>query len=298
MSTNNLPPTLQELLQNYKTQLSDLYSTSEIDYIFFTLASKAFQKDKSILRTALNARWSDFAQKRLFLDSALFQLQSGTPYQYVVGETEFLGMRIFLNPSVLIPRPETEELAEKLIKQITKMHGSGFNGSVIDVCTGSGVLALAVKKAFPDARVIALDISEDALEVAKNNALYHHLHIEFLQQDFLSIDMSDMPYFDFIVSNPPYIPQSEKSEMSPVVVNHEPHQALFVEDQNPFIFYRQLYDLALASLRPKGKLWVEIHQDKHEALVKIYEEYFAQVIPHKDYSGNWRFLEISKPITC
>lgn len=298
MLSTHLPPTLQSLLDHYKKTLSEKYSSSEIDYIFFTLAEKAFHKNKSILRAALQERWSDFEKKKLLLDSALFQLQTDVPLQYVLGETEFMGKRIFVNKNVLIPRPETEEIAEYAIQSITRSHGKDFNGSIIDVCTGSGILAIALKAAFPNSRVVALDDSEAALEVAKNNALYHHLNIEFILSDFLKTDLEELPYFDFILSNPPYIPLSEKSQMTAQVLQHEPHHALFVEDANPYIFYRRLYDLALAKLRPRGRMWVEIHQEHHNALTKIFEEYFGHVIAKKDISGNWRFLEIGNPITC
>lgn len=289
--------TLQDLKNRFQQELKNQYTVNEIDTIFFSLAETYLRKDKSIIRAGLHESWPELKQTQKQFDFALIQLKTGTPYQYVVGHTQFLDHTLFVNPSVLIPRPETEELAEWIIGDFTNPNNE-FNGSILDIGTGSGALAIALKTAFPNAVVHAIDISPEAIEVAANNAMYNHTNIHFHTLDVLKDKLDDLPYFDIIVSNPPYIPQAEKEDMSPQVTQHEPAKALFVPDENPGLFYQQINEIALEKLRPKGALYLEIHQELKQETEKIFSYSFGKVEAKKDMSGNWRMLKVQQPYTC
>lgn len=289
--------TIRDLKNRYHHALSTLYSSEEIDTIFYILAEKFLRKEKSIIRTGLDESWSELRSASMHFDFALNELQLGAPYQYVVGETTFMDHRIFVNPAVLIPRPETEELAEWII-QDHQHPDLEFKGNILDIGTGSGVLAIALKSAFPNSVVHALDISEKALEVAKNNALYNQTNIHFHEVNILETDLKELPHFDIIVSNPPYIPHSEREKMEEKVTRYEPENALFVTDENPTEFYFQISQLAQERLKPRGAVYVEIHQDLMEKTREIYEAGFGKVEVKKDISGNWRMLRAKQPYTC
>lgn len=288
---------IRDIKNQYSKELENLYTKSEIDTIFFILAEKFLRKDKDIIRLGLDEEWSEIKQAKLHFEFALNQLKLGTPYQYVIGETTFLDYRIFVNSAVLIPRPETEELTAWIIEDNDNPNNP-FNGNILDIGTGSGVLAIALKDKFPNASVHALDISENALEVAKNNALYNHVKINFHHIDILKNDLSELPYFDIIVSNPPYIPNSEKEKMSQSVTKFEPNEALFVPDDDVMKFYFQISQIAQERLKPKGKVYLELHQDYMQEAKKIYDSGFAHVDVKKDISDNWRMLRAEQPYSC
>lgn len=289
--------TIRDFKNQYTERLKELYTKDEINTIFFILAEKFLNKDKSIILAGLDEYWSELESAKKYFDHSLNQLAIGTPYQYVVGETEFLNHKIFVNPSVLIPRPETEELVEWIKTDFTNPNNE-FNGSILDIGTGSGAIAIALKSAFPNASVHALDISEKALEVAKNNALYNHVDIHFHQINILETDLKELPYFDIIVSNPPYIPMAEKENMDKQVTDFEPNEALFVTDENPTEFYFKISQLAQDRLRPRGRVYLEIHQNLMEKTKEIYDLGFSRVETRKDISNNWRMLRAEQPYTC
>lgn len=289
--------TIQDLKNSFHQQLSDLYTKDEIEMIFYTLAEKYLAKNKTIIRASLHESWSEIQSVKKLFDYAIIQLLNNTPYQYVLGESQFLNHRIFVNKNVLIPRPETEELAEWIIQDMANPNHE-FDGNILDIGTGSGALAIALKHAFPKASVHALDISSEALEVAKNNALYNHTKINFHEIDILKSNLEDLPYFDIIVSNPPYIPYSEREKLQKQVVDHEPETALFVVDDNPTLFYSIINDLGLKKLKPKGKIYVEIHQSLMDSTKKIFDQSFAKVEVKKDISDNWRMIKIQNPYVC
>ncbi|MXV38263.1 peptide chain release factor N(5)-glutamine methyltransferase [Flavobacteriaceae bacterium Ap0902] len=289
--------TIRDIKNQFLDRLQDLYTKEEIDTIFFILAEKFLHKDKSIIRAGLDESWSELESAEKHFDYALHQLTLGAPYQYIVGETEFLDYKIFVNPAVLIPRPETEELVEWIKEDYTNPDNE-FNGSILDIGTGSGAIAIALKDAFPNASVHALDISQKALEVAQNNAMYNHTNITFHKINILKSDLKDLPHFDIIVSNPPYIPLSEKQDMDDNVTQFEPAEALFVPDENPTEFYFQISQLAQDKLRPRGSVYLEIHQNLMEKTKEIYDMGFGRVSVKKDISDNWRLLRAEQPYTC
>lgn len=216
-------------------------------------------------------------------------LKKGTPLQYVLGQVNFLGLDLMVGPGVLIPRPETEELVQRIM-------ASGPFHHILDVGTGSGCIALKLKQAFTSAAVTAIDISKEALSIAQQNCQRHQLQVELLHADFCDVTLwPDLPEVDLLVSNPPYIPLSEAAQMESNVLDFEPHVALFVPNQDPVLFYRNLLDFATQHLKPQGAIWAEIHYNQAAALTNLAESYaFTSVNIYDDFFGKPRFLHIKK----
>ena len=202
------------------------------------------------------------------LDNELLLLQQGTPLQYVLGEAEFYGLTFKVTPDVLIPRPETEELVDLIVKQ----HQHSPTLRIWDVGTGSGCIAIALAKHLPQAQVFATDLSEAALTIARANAEANQVKITFAQHDML--DAAHLPFgdtpFDILVSNPPYIPAALRSTMHPNVVAHEPHSALFVPDDQPLLFYEALALIGKKCLKPQSSLFAETFEGYHEELKGLF----------------------------
>lgn len=191
------------------------------------------------------------------LNQCVDRICSGEPVQYVLGKTDFMGMELKVSPAVLIPRPETEEL----VNEVLNAAADGKSLRILDIGTGSGCIALAIKKLLPQAEVTAWDISPEALRVARNNAEQLGLDICFEQRDILSTNLSVMSeVFDLIVSNPPYICRQESELMERRVTDFEPHAALFVPDDDPLLFYRAITRFASVALRAGGQLFFEINR--------------------------------------
>jgi release factor glutamine methyltransferase len=202
-----------------------------------------------------------------------------------LGSTTFHGLRINVDPAVLIPRPETEELVDRIIRAQT-----ATPGRIIDIGTGSGCIALALKQAFPAAQVIGVDISADALDVGRRNAALNGLEVEWRLLDVLVPDAS-LGAVDLMVSNPPYVPRSDESGMEPHVRDHEPHLALFVEDEDPLLFFRSIAQLGLRSLAFDGQLWFEGHHHyTKEIPALLLSMGYAEVQLLNDLSGKPRFI--------
>jgi release factor glutamine methyltransferase len=191
------------------------------------------------------------------LGEAIRRLRAYEPVQYVLGETEFAGLRLRVTPAVLIPRPETEELVEWIVQDYAQAPPPGV---LLDLGTGSGALAVALTKRLAPARALALDLSPAALAVARENAAQCGADVAFFQADMLALEPGDWPELDLIVSNPPYVCLSEAAQMHPNVLRHEPHLALFVPDGDPLRFYRALGQFACQKLRPGGRVYLEINE--------------------------------------
>jgi release factor glutamine methyltransferase len=208
------------------------------------------------------------------------------PIQYVLGETWFYNMKLKINEHVLIPRPETEELVQLLLNE-----SSYGTVKVLDIGTGSGCIAVAVKKNMPDAIVTAIDVSDDALLVAKENAANQNTEIQFLQVDFLDEKQwTTLPKFDIIISNPPYIPVNEKEQLDINVTAFEPHQALFVPDNSPLLFYKKIAEFASTHLNPSGKIFMETHEDFASQTASLFLQDYKQVTVKKDIFGKERMV--------
>jgi release factor glutamine methyltransferase len=267
-------------LKNYLSEkLRSLYDERESGHVIAALFQEYLGWSKADLTLNLDRRISE--SELLKFHFALKRLMAGEPLQYVLGKCYFYGQDFKVNPAVLIPRPETEELVSKILETEKRTAPR-----VLDIGTGSGCIAISIQLKKPLWRVVAIDVSEEALEIAKTNGRELHAEVQFEKLDILS----EVPEgnFDIIVSNPPYIPQQEMSQMNDRVVKHEPALALFTPDENPLIFYRRIVELAAQKLNPGGSVWFEIHEGKKEELMTMLdamvrgEYHFYQDLQGKD----------------
>ena len=228
------------------------------------------------------------------VDDIQKRLLAGEPVQYVLGEAEFGPRRFMVTPSVLIPRPETYELCQWCLSPAP----SEWKGNILDIGTGSGCIACTLAAELPQAVVTAWDISEKALEIANENAKRTHVHVSFEQVDILSLlttQHSTLNTYDLIVSNPPYICESEAAEMEPHVLNHEPAQALFVPNDDPLLFYRHIGNYAKTALYEGGKLYFEINPRFCKDTGQLLSELgFHDIQVRKDQFGKERFISACK----
>jgi release factor glutamine methyltransferase len=215
------------------------------------------------------------------------ELKRFKPLQYILGETEFYGLRFFVDSAVLIPRPETEELVEWVISDCKGKD----NLSIIDIGTGSGCIPIALAKNLPKAQVFAIDISEDALDIARKNALENMVNIQFIQSDILKRSLSKDFNFDVIVSNPPYVISDQKVQMSANVLDYEPHIALFAPDQNPFVFYEAIAEIAQTHLKPDGTLYFEINEALPYETAESINKYGFNTELKQDINGKYRMIK-------
>jgi release factor glutamine methyltransferase len=231
------------------------------------------------------------------------RLNQHEPVQYVLGEAHFHGMKLFVDYNVLIPRPETEELVEWIVKDIRAQDsdaGKKVPGEadktrtlkILDVGTGSGCIALALKKELLGADVWGCDKSDAALNVARRNGAALNIRVDFQQADFLNTEQwNTLPDVDLLVSNPPYIPQNERDTLEPHVLQHEPHTALFVPDENPLLFYEALARFGKKKLRPGGTVYAEINENKGEAVVQLFQKaMYGNVQLKTDMQGKNRMV--------
>jgi release factor glutamine methyltransferase len=226
------------------------------------------------------------------LDELILRLIKNEPVQYIVGKSYFFGFPFFVNSSVLIPRPETEELTELAIHQIKNSHCK-----ILDIGTGSGCIAITISKKCPNVIVDACDISLEALALAESNSVFHNTHINFFEYNILEKPQKILKTeYDFIISNPPYIPIKEKLLMSQNVKEFEPHLALFVPDETPLIFYAAIFDFCSVHLKTKGSLLLECNEFFAEATLNlgVSSGLFSNYSIYKDLSGKLRMLHFIK----
>ncbi|PHQ28989.1 peptide chain release factor N(5)-glutamine methyltransferase [Leeuwenhoekiella nanhaiensis] len=279
--------TLKEFKEHFFKRLSPLYPDQEIES-FFRILIETYLGLRSI-DVHLNPDKKIKLKKLDQLLAARERLVLFEPLQYILGETEFYGLHFTLNPDVLIPRPETEELVEWILNDLE----AGTNSRILDIGTGSGCIAVSLAKQLPLAQVDALDVSEGALNLAAHNAELNKVDIRFLQQNILETESFETSY-DIIVSNPPYVRNLEKTEIQANVLNFEPHLALFVEDHDALIFYRKIAELAIRSLSSEGKLYVEINQYLAEETQVLFKETgFKEVELRLDFAGKPRMIKAS-----
>ena len=230
------------------------------------------------------------AELELF-NEALLKLKKHEPLQYIIGETEFYGFPIKVASGVLIPRPETEELVDWVYQDFKKNNASI---SILDIGTGSGAIAVSLAKLITQASVSAIDFSTKALAIAKDNAALNSVKINWIEQDILSTGGLEQSY-DVIVSNPPYVRNLEKVEIQSNVLNYEPHEALFVADDNALIFYKKIATLAFQSLKQNGILYFEINEYLgDETLELVKNSGFKNVELRNDFAGKPRMLKAKR----
>lgn len=215
------------------------------------------------------------------------------PVQHITGMADFYGLRLRVNPYVLIPRPETEELVEWILNDLQQRPAD----SALDIGTGSGAIALALKKHHPEMEVTALDNSQNALHTARMNAEHNDLKVHFKYADIIKgVDPDDLLQYDIIVSNPPYVTEADKKEMQPNVLDYEPASALYVPDDDPLIFYRAILNFAKSHLLPGGKIYFEINERFGEEMIGLLEAFGYQNIHlKKDLNDRDRMIRGSKP---
>lgn len=279
--------TISEIKQQFINELSSLYPNEEIQSFFYLLTESHLNMNK--VDIALNHNFNLTEVNQNYFQKALIQLKKETPIQYIIGETEFYGLQFKVNVNVLIPRPETEELVEWILNSVDK----NKKIKILDIGTGSGCIAISLAKNLPNAIVYALDVSAKALEITKQNAEINNVQIVFLQQNILASEKLAENY-DIIVSNPPYVRELEKQEIKPNVLENEPHLALFVEDENPLIFYKKIAELAKNSLNKNGLLFFEINQYLGKETVDLLNSKgFKNIELKKDFFQNDRMIKAS-----
>lgn len=279
---------VNDIAKYFHGELNSLYEKSEIEkFIQFCFEEfLGFSKTDLIVKQDKTVSESDL----LKFHFAVKDLKRGRPIQYILGKTWFYGMELMVTKDVLIPRPETEELV-KLILDDAKNHSESF--SILDIGTGSGCIAIALKKNLPRCHVYALDISEEALKVAKQNADKQECEIHFIQGDILNNNCFEKLHAcTVIVSNPPYVKSSERSAMNKNVLEHEPHVALFVPDEEALVFYKAIAQIGKLKLKSGGAVYVEINEAFGiETAILFQKEGFSDVQLLQDMQGKDRMIK-------
>jgi len=297
---------LSEIKIAFQKELPDLYSKSEIEELFAIFCEHFLELNKVELRFNLDKDLSEVESQKL--SEAISELKTGKPFQQILGETEFFEMKFFINEHVLIPRPETEELLELAINKIKEqgkeevidstqtdssrtLKHSDTQLKILDIGTGSGIIPIVLKKHFPDADISAIDISEDALKIASENAKLHNTEINFIQKDYLNEDLDKI--YDVIISNPPYIGIDENPEIEDSVKGFEPNIALFSPTSDALIFYKKIAGGAENHLSEKGMIFLEINQKLGNETLELFHN-FSESALSKDISGNDRMIFVKK----
>jgi release factor glutamine methyltransferase len=277
---------LSDIRNKYKHSLSAIYPPEEIDSLFTIAVEFCMELDRFSMLRDMNKNTSTDSENKMF--DVLTRLTKAEPIQYITGVTEFYNIKLKINSSVIIPRQETEYLTDIIIKR-----NQGTRSlRIIDLCTGSGCIAVALAKNLPGSLITAVDLSMDAVRLAEENAEVNEQKITVIRDDLLA-PTSDYSKFDILVSNPPYVRKSEKAMMHPNVLNYEPHKALFVDDEDPLVFYRALAKFAIKHVsKPLGKLYLEINQYLGKETQKLFKDFgFMDVSVIKDLNDNERYIE-------
>ncbi|MFD2833746.1 peptide chain release factor N(5)-glutamine methyltransferase [Gramella sp. AN32] len=285
MAKNRYTFMLRDFRQKFQSNLELIFPTTEIDSFFFLLTESYLKKSR--LDIALNPNFKISEAENALFENALNQLKKSVPIQYILGETEFFGLKFKVNDAVLIPRPETEELVEWILQDFKN---SEKKLSVLDIGTGSGCIPIALAKKLASAELSAMDISENALEVARENARLNAVDVAFKLQNILETETL-AEKFDIIVSNPPYVRELEKNEMSENVLKYEPKSALYVGDDDALIFYRKITKLAKNALKKNGVLYFEVNQYLGTETENLIQEFGFETQLKKDIFGNHRMIK-------
>jgi len=278
-------------IKEYRTyfiqELSPIYDSGEAESFFYLILEEKNQLKRIDL--ALNPDLTFSNEEIQLWNSILDSLKKEIPIQYLLGKTSFYGLDFEVNLAVLIPRPETEELVEWIIKCNSKIERLK-DLKILDIGTGSGCIAISLAKNIVNAEVFAIDVSEKALATAQKNAEINQVKVTFLEKNILETDDLELQ-FDIIVSNPPYVRELEKQEIKRNVLDHEPHLALFVEDDNALVFYRKIAELAQKNLSQNGLLFFEINQYLGKEMLDLLEKMnFKNIELRKDIYGNDRMI--------
>jgi len=277
--------TLTEAQQLFLKELKDTYDPDEVfnvNHLVIEKLTGIYRPSKNLIKEIVLT-----PEHELVLSSIIDRLKNNEPIQYILEEAWFGGMKLKVNKHVLIPRPETEELADWVIKEAANQ------STVLDIGTGSGCIAIAIKKKIPNSLVSAIDVCSDALFIASENSVIQETDIEFLLIDFLVEEKwSQLGKYDIIVSNPPYVMQKEIDSIHEKVKTYEPHLALFVQNDDALIFYKKLADFSTRHLNSNGKLYVEINEKLGADVLKLFKSKgFETVEIRKDMQGKDRMVK-------
>ncbi|HWZ14299.1 MAG TPA: peptide chain release factor N(5)-glutamine methyltransferase [Mucilaginibacter sp.] len=293
--------TIRDVFSAFKHGLQTIYNANESEAVTLLAVSEISGLSKAKIK-AFSER--ELTQQQFEkLTGILEELKTGRPIQYILGETEFYGLTFRANPSVLIPRPETEELVEWALlsvsssSQLTVGSRQLAAGHILDIGTGSGCIAISLKKHLPDAKVSAIDISSEALKTAKENAKLNEVAIEFIEADILN--QSSLSHISnlksqisIILSNPPYVTLHDKTQMHQNVTGFEPHTALFVPENDPLLFYKAIADFAVDHLTNNGLLFFEINESYGQQVAELLaDKGFKNIELRKDLSGRDRMIK-------
>ncbi|MFM1947114.1 MAG: hypothetical protein RL207_1397 [Bacteroidota bacterium] len=282
--------TLKSAKNYFCDRLDSRFSTTELKSMWIQLICKRMNWTSSDLLLNHGERLSE--SDLLYVRSFVKGLLNDVPFQYLVGETDFYGLNISCDSRALIPRPETEELVAWIVE--TNAHPK----QIIDCCSGTACIALALKSTYSNAIVQALDYSKEALDLSAENAKKLNLEIELIHEDALNFSqhfISAATGYDVIVSNPPYIPEKEKVSMSSHVLEHEPPMALFVKDEDPIVFYKELIKFANLKLVKGGYLFFELHELFGNEVKEYLQLFgFENIEIRKDLQGKSRMLKAQK----
>jgi len=280
---------VQSIQQQFENALKGRFSKGEIETLFnWTMQ---YVLGWSGLQLQLNKQQELEIEAVKKVEQIAARLLQNEPIQYILGETEFYGTKIQVNPSVLIPRPETEELVDHILNS---RKTTPF--SLWDIGTGSGCIPIAIKKQAPKSTVFASDVSLAALATAKSNARLNNADVNFLENNVLAVRCNPLPQkVDIIVSNPPYVREAERSSMEANVVDFEPHLALFVPDNDPLVFYKAIIQVAQFSLVDGGEVWCEINENLGDSLKKLFDlNNFGSIKLMQDMQGKNRIIKAVK----
>jgi release factor glutamine methyltransferase len=279
--------TVGEAKIRLKENLKHVYALDELNQVISLIIHFVTQLSQTQQHIFPETKLTEEQAQKLLLIAQ--KLQTQMPLQYALGETEFLGLKFEVNPSVLIPRPETEELVLWILKEREK----GWQPvRILDIGTGSGCIPVSLKKNWPEAAIFGLDLSEEALQTAQKNALRNQVEVKFFQQDILNFSpVKEASTYSIIISNPPYITAKEQLQMHQNVLDFEPHMALFVPENDPLLFYRVIADHASFMLQKNGLLFFEINASYGKQVVELLKEKdYVDVELRKDMSGKDRMV--------
>ncbi|MES2807627.1 MAG: peptide chain release factor N(5)-glutamine methyltransferase [Bacteroidota bacterium] len=291
--------TILDVFIIYRHGLDVMYGPQETEALTLMVLTEILGASKATIKAFPERELSITQQEEANL--ILSQLITGRPLQYILGYTEFYGLKFMVNPATLIPRPETEELVEWVLSSVGSGQLALGNLNILDIGTGSGCIAISLKKNLPRAIVSAIDISVYALKTAKENAVLNGVEINFIEADILNIKSDPDSYRDeisksnIIISNPPYVTLEDKKRMHTNVTDFEPHTALFVPEDDPVIFYKAIADFALDNLNDKGLLFFEINESLGAETVALLEDKrFKNVELRQDMSGRDRMVKAER----
>ncbi len=276
---------LREFRNDFRESLSSIYDSQEVDSFFYLILNNFYCMSRVdlALKPEFEIDEIEIQKWRNIID----ELQNQKPIQYILGETEFFGLPFKVTSDVLIPRPETEELVDWIL---TNNSHNAENLRILDIGTGSGCIPITLAKNLKNSEIDAIDVSREALKIAKENAEKNVVQVNFIDMDILKAENLAETY-DIIISNPPYVRELEKQEMHKNVLEFEPHLALFVEDEDPLLFYLKITQLASESLSEGGHLYFEINQYLGQRMIDLLNEYkFRDIELRKDIYGNDRMI--------